>query len=357
MLKDAIKQALKIVPKDKSKGAFQYVRFYNAGLPDNKGNKIYATDGTNFLVIYTDIKIPNCLIPANTLKQAIKAKGVGDITITEKGYGDLIIHNGVVDIPVTGRVFDEYPALVLRDDTISSLAFKIFDMDKSSKVFHATNDELAYVHFTPHYVEATDKARLARIEIENTFSGVLPVKLFLDWPKRSMVSVACTGAFTIFKIEDNRYSKKRFETEYRIFPLAGINYPDTENLIPEKHEGSFVIVDTDKLLEAVKNCGAFSELGLVHISLQHLEGSNDKTLLVTAWHKKAEIENVNSVIPITYCEITDKVSTALISAKYIEQALAEIETPSVKICLGESPISPLRLESSSLIECIWPMVG
>ena len=97
------------------------------------------------------------------------------------------------------------------------------------------------VRFTPRCVEATDRYRVARAEIDEEWEGLVPSEVFQHWPAGD-VFAKFTALHAFFRIGD----------EVRYAALVHGKFPDTRVYVPDEHHGNFALCELAPLLGAVK---------------------------------------------------------------------------------------------------------
>lgn len=335
-LTQAIQRVAKVCPKKKDKANFQVVRFLP---PQGDGpSYVYATDGlvTSLIKVDGDC-LPNVLLPAGDLIKATKDSG--EIKIVEDGYGQvsLITFFGVYRLQ--GKSFDCFPGLPRMPSSYTPIS--LGEWGDIRKVFHAAakeaeDSELAVVHFTPDYVEATDKARLVRVNLSKEWSGLVSVSVFKSWPKGE-VYVSFTETHAFFWVGD----------ELRIGQLLNCpNYPKTASTIPGEHEGPYAVVSTRKIYEAAKQGAQLSDLGMVTLEF-------GDSLIIRAWSENQEASTYQAEIKIY--DGSKHAGLFLITGKFLVEALAHVESRNIQ--LGYGGLSdPLRIDSGAYTACIWQLI-
>lgn len=351
-LKRAIDRVVKVCPRRKEHAAFQAIRFVPnpAGVP-----YVYATDGRRFASAHVDLKdFPDMLLPSGPLAAA--AKDLGTLEIIEAGYGKLELRSKTSTYSLRSMDTSKFPVLPVMPEQFSPISSG--DWAEVTKVFHAAgreqeNPELAVVHFTPEYVEATDQTRLVRVEIPGPWDGLVPVSTFKSWPKGSVHTVfSKTHAF--FRVGD----------ELRVGVLAhNSSYPKTVSVVPKRHEGPFVLVATEIFRDAVQQGTALSELGLILLEMD----SVTLGMQVRAWREgSTDDPRYEATVPVLHGKLPEPVlpgkfpepsavqNIMLLAGKPIEAALQKVVTPNVRLCYG-TVSDPIRIESGIFSACVWQM--
>lgn len=335
-LKKAIQRVAKVCPRKKERAALQVVRFMPAvgeGSP-----YVFATDGLRSALVKVDLEnLPNVLLPSSDLVKA--AKDPGNMEVVEAGYGKINLVTEVGNYEIQGLPFDHFPGLPNMPSTYNQI-------DKSewaaiTKVFHAAAKEtdepdLAVVHFTPDYVEATDKNRLVRVEVGGQWDGLVPASTFKVWPKGE-VWYGFTTTHAFFWVGD----------ELRVGHLLhSPSYPQTAKVVPGEHIGPHIVVPTRQVYEAVKQGAELSDLGMVTISIKD-------RLTIRAWSENQEASTYEAQVDVY--DSTGHEGMLLVTGKYLAEALAQVE--SLNFQLGFGGVSdPLRIDSGSYIACVWQLV-
>ena len=287
-----------------------------------------------------DCKLPKAVLDADILNGIVK--DTGDIEVVEPGYGNVGLKSGVRKYFLNGNDTTSYPY----PPNMPEKMHEAPNWGQVLKVVHAAAPEadkavsnLAVVHFTPDYVEATDKARFARVDIEGQWVGLVPVKLFKTWPKKKGVSVVFTKSHGFFQIGPD---------EVRIAVLQATKYPDTASVIPKSHRGPLAIVNVEETTKAVSQATNLASLGLVS-----LDGVANG-LQVTAWEPDDDVDvAMQAVVPILHAK--QGLGRALVSGKYLKQLLKQVD--SVNVILGFGEVSdPLRVEAGNFIGLLWQQI-
>lgn len=337
-LKKAIQRAAKVCSRKVEKAALQVIRFLPAcqdGPP-----YVFATDGLRSVLIKVDCDdLPNVLLPVGDLVKV--AKDPGNLKVTEIGYGRINLATGIGVYRIQGLSFDHYPIVPTMPSAFTQIVPG--DWDCISKVFHAAaketeEPELAVIHFTPGYVEATDKNRLVRVEVLGTWEGLVPANMFKVWGKGEVLA-AFTDTHAFFQVGD----------ELRIGHLLHTpNYPKTTAVVPVTHVGPFIVVHTRSMLDAVQRGSELSDLGMVTIEI------TDR-LVIRAWSEQKERNTYEAEIPLqdgTGNEGNE--GMLLVAGKYLAEALNQVDTVNVHVGFG-NVFDPIRIESGVFTAVIWPM--
>ena len=336
-LSKAIQRVAKVCPKKKDQAALQTIRF----LPSYQGEPpwLYATDGLRSALVKVDREdLPNVLLPASDLVKA--AKDPGELDVVEVGYGKIELRTEAAVYQIQGLNFGSYPGVPQTPTQYAPVASE--DWAEVVKVFHGAaketvDPEMAVIHFTPDFVEATDKNRLVRVDVAGPWAGLVPARAFKAWPKGE-VQVAFTTTHAFFWIGD----------ELRVASLlTNPDYPKTANTVPPVHPGPFVLVRTALFRDAVCQGMAMSGLGLVN-----MEMTGDK-VVIRAWQEDAEESSYVAEAPVLHARGPAGMLT--ITGKYVDEALRKVDTPNVKLGYG-TVADPLRIESGRFVCCVWQMV-
>lgn len=338
-LSKAIQRVAKVCPRKKDQASLQVIRFF----PSQQGGSpwLYATDGLRSALVKVDREdLPNVLLPADDLVKA--AKDPGELEVIEAGFGKVELRTDTATYQLQGLNFDSFPAIPPMPAQYTLIQKEYWA--EVAKAFHAAgketaDPELAVVHFTPDFVEATDKNRLVRVEIPGPWSGLVPARAFTSWPKGE-VQVAFTTTHAFFWIGD----------ELRVTSLlTNPNYPKTDNMIPPEYP-AFVLVETAAFRDAILQGMAMSGLGIVNLDVNPATDN----LVIRAWQEDAEESAYVATIPILHGN-RGPAGMLLVTGKYVHEALQKVTTPNVKLGYG-SISDPLRMEAGLLTACVWQMV-
>lgn len=344
-LKKAIERVAKVCPRAKEQAKqYGFIRFYPAW--GEFPAYVFATDGVCSAMVSLDkgVDVPNVLLEVDLLLKAAKAQG--QLSVQEVGYGHVEIRAiddaapGTLLYKVQAKNFDNFPGPPIFPEKGN---FKLIaNWSMVSKVFHAAGKEgaggeLSVVHFDPAFVEATDKNRLARVEVEGPWDGLVPTRLFKSWPK-GLVKAAFHGGHAFFMVG----------SEVRISGIVKFNYPDTKTVVPKAHPGPTVLVQTASFQEAVERGTKVSDIGLVNIAFE------GQQMTLRAWAKEAGGvgDSFEAMVPVLHGNAEP--GSVLVKGKYLEEALKAVTTPNVKVGYG-GMADPLRIESGLYIACLWQM--
>lgn len=335
-LKKAIQQVTKVIPKKQELAkVYGFVRFVS---PENGGpSKVYSTDGSRVYLALVDCELPPAILESTLLAKAAKDPGL--MTVQNIGYGRMDLCTEHNRYAFQSGDTDNFPAPPVVPEKIR--CYPVEEWIDVPHVLHAAavekeNPDMAVIRFTPEYVEAMDKNRLARVEVERPWSGMVRASLFKGWPK-GKVRFLFTEEFAYFWIGD----------ELRMAPIQRTRYPDTDMVVPKVHPGPSVLVPTGPLAVAVKQGTEVSGLGLVNLAIEP-----DK-VVVRAWQEGQVGESYEATVPIYHGG--GEHGNVLVNGKYFTQALKPVQTPNVKLGYGHMA-DPLRLESGTYIACLWQMV-
>jgi DNA polymerase III sliding clamp (beta) subunit (PCNA family) len=349
LLKDAIKRAAKFIDKTKD-GPMVGKSLRLIPKHGEMPNRLYATNGLVGILVDVVQDLPNLVLPADALVKSVRDTRViskiedrgmnrAEVTTVGKAASDEAVYS------LQGLPPSEFPGFPAMPETFHTVTY----WEHVSKVIHAASKdadkpELCNVHFRPTVVEATDKVRIARTEISGPWAGLVPAEVFKDWPKKYEGEVSC--AFT----EYHSFWKVGDEIRFG-FIQKDDKYPDLAHLIPEEHEGPWVNLNVKSLIETVKKAADLSPMNAAVLDFG-LMG-----VTIRAWSKEelafvAELKGSNHLPGgkgFEGCQL-------LVSGKALVEALKVIETPKVRLCYQSSQ-HPLRLESSTHVECLWPMLS
>lgn len=195
--------------------------------------------------------------------------------------------------------------------------------------------ELARVNFKGGWAEATDKRRIARVNIDVHWKGLIPSEVFKHWPKGD-VEAGFTPDMAIFRVGD--------QTRIAMYAERG-SFPACDQVLPDVYAGATMVVSVKELKKAVAQATKLSPHKLVTLDFKA------KQLSVTAWvdkdHDPVEFE---AVLP----GLGEIPGYLVVDGKMVTQALRYAKTPNVRLGY-QSPRDPLRIEAGRRIEGIWPV--
>lgn len=327
-LKEALKRVIKICPKSKDQALFKAVRFV-AG-KDGQLSKVFTSDGVCMSLIPVDDILPDMLVNSTEIINAIKDAGDLELTI-DQGLISLVGNRAIYRLVASDNVnyFPQVPIIPKH--------FSEFHFSMAKKVIHAApiekDNSIPVIHFNDRFIEAFDSIRLARVEVNTLGDRFVPANIFKSWPVGT-VEIAYTSHFTFFRIgEEIRIANN----------LLSVTYPDTNKLIAKHNSGSY-FVDTEEILQVVRQATEISPINLVLVTVVENKAQ------IKACNAKGPIPNFECFIPIKHK--WENPGEATVDGKLFLQALKECDTPTVKLTVGEN-IDPLRIESGYFTECIW----
>jgi hypothetical protein len=349
LLKEAIQRASKFSAKGKDAPAIlRALRL----IPSYQGQpaRLYAANGMVGVIVDVGQELPNMVLPVDPLVKLCRDI-TGVVSIEDKGNAKAVITvagkaaRDQSTYTLNGLAPSEFPGFPGVPEKFTRL--NRYQWGTIQKVIHAAGKddaepEFMNVSFRPTVVEATDRSRAARAEIPGPWFGLVPAQLFKHWPKSEDVACVFTEHACFWKIgEELRFA----------FIQQSKKYPALEKLIPEIHEGWWMVLERVSLLETVKKAADMSptasivlDFGLMGLTVRAdaREGVNFEAKL-----------NAGLGIPQGQCALYTEI---LLDGKLLGEALKVMETPRVKLCYGKSG-EPLRLESGGLVECLWPMMS
>jgi DNA polymerase III sliding clamp (beta) subunit (PCNA family) len=349
LLKEAIQRAAKFIDKGKEAPpimrALRFIPAYQ-GMPA----RVYATNGAVGIILDVGQELPNMALPADPLVKLCKDI-TGVVSIEDKGNAKAAITvagkaaNDQSTYTLDGLPPSEFPGFPAVPATFNAL--NPYQWSVIQKVVHAAGKdvakpELMNVNFRPTVVEATDRSRVARAEIAGPWAGLVPAQLFQNWPKTGNVECVFTDYHCFWKIED--------ELRFAIIQRSE-KYPALEKLIPENHEGWWMVVDVKSLAETVKKAADMSPTASVVLDFG-IMGLTIRSHAREGIDFESKLEGRMGIPGGCNAQYTEM----LLDGKLLRDALKVVETPKVKLCYGKSQ-EPLRLESGGLIECLWPMLA
>lgn len=297
---------------------------------------LYVTDGICSSLVRVDEDLPNALLDSAVVLKA--AKGPGELSIREAGYGQVLVQAGSAQYQLASKELASFPGLPPMPEGLEPVPGWRWVLG----VVHAAEQErlglaMSRIHFAPCYVEACDKARLARAEIEGPWGDALvPQRIFRAWPKGA-VKAHFSATHAVFSIGME---------EIRVACLAVDKYPVTEGLMPAEHRGPWALVEVAALKKAIELGRQVSYLGMVLVAM-----TPDSVVVKAAQSDQTAHKFVSSV-PVLHG--SGGTGAVFLFGKYLVDALAQLETPNVRVC-WDGPLDPLRLESGPLVICIWQM--
>lgn len=332
-LKDALKRVVRICPKKKDQSLFRVVRF--VARTNTEPARVYATDGVCFFSVSVEDDLVDALVPLSSLVSPMTDAGELTLERGVDGRLNLLGKQTRYQLATTDNL-EYFPAFPGIPSKLVS-----FPWSEVSRVFHVVTKNskgagVAVVRFDSQYVEAFDQIRLARVDVKMGWSGFVPVRVFASWPK-GVALFGCTGHHAVFQIGD----------ELRAVNLVNNPaYPNTDKLmVPITGGGSF-LVDVQELQKIVKAACIASPLDLVMLEVSAERGC----LQVVACDVRGPVDTYVGWVAINALKGSPGVVT--LNGGLLFQALAQCRTPKVKLTAKDN-VDPLRLESGSLVECIW----
>lgn len=197
---------------------------------------------------------------------------------------------------------------------------------------------LAYVHASRHGLAASDGYRIAYVQYQAAWDGLVPTGFLEDWPKSASVGLA---------IAPHGMAVRLGEDETRWCAYANHpEYPDPwkRGRAHEAFCGARLILPTKALAAAIKQATGVG--GESAVLLQLRQSRIDIFAQTTDESQQYKTHLLG--------EGGERDTDYLIDGKLMYQALRAVKTPKVIVGYRRS-VDPLRLEAGRYIECIWPM--
>jgi hypothetical protein len=201
--------------------------------------------------------------------------------------------------------------------------------------------DLSCLHFLPDCVEATDSYRITIIDVVTGVAGKVPASAFKHWGSGD-TAVAFTGTHAWFRTGE----EMRFQKIQRGTYAEGC---DLRNHVPQFHDGPWMTTPAKPLRDVVKKALSVSPVKQVILEF----GVWGVTVKAETPDSSFE-ERVDGEAGVAGGSVTEY-PRLLVNGKFLDDALRVVSTPNVRLCYGGAA-SPLRLESGSYVECIWPKV-
>lgn len=349
LLVEALQRAGKFVDKGKEAlpilKSLRFIPAYN-GMPA----RLYATNGVVGILVDVDQPLPNMVLPAEPLIKlcrdttaVIGVENQGNaqalVTVTGKAAKGAALYT-LQGLPPSE--FPGFPAIPERFHRIQD-----YQWWSLQRVVHAAGKnkaeaELMNISFRPTAIEATDRSRVARAEVSGPWSGLVPSQLFQHWPKSGDVFCVFTEYYCFWRVGQ--------ELRFAIIQRSE-KYPNLEKIIPEVHDGWWMVMNVRPLMETVKRAFSMSPTASVVLDFG-LMG-----LTVRAHSKKGTefTSQLSGKLGVPSGR-TAQFTEILLDGKLLWEALRAFDTPKVRLCFGEAR-EPLRLESGNVVECLWPMLA
>jgi len=332
-LKKALKRVVKMTSSARGEALYRYIRFLPGEAESGIPPRVFARDLDCMSLIPVDRQVPNVFLDSTMLKKALAEPGEWSMEL--KGMGKTEIRVGEAEYKLHNIDYTSHPTF----PDIPTEFKPVSGFDSILKVVHAASadrsEAFGMVNFADEWVEATDRSRFARVYFPGFMKGLVPSRLFKNWPSGA-VQVAVTPSSVFFLIGD----------ELRIAMFNNGKYPDTRNMLGESPADGFILVETDALVTAVKQATKVSPLNLISLEF------TDKGFGIAAWVEEDKPYSFWGSLDVV--QKSNVVGKALVSGKYLEQALKPVITPNVVLRYG-SPVDPLSVESGNYVACIWQM--
>jgi len=331
-LKEALKRVMALLPKDKNKSFFHKVRFVSSP------SAVFVTDGICSSLAYVDSELPDFLCDSSILRKAIKDKG--DLSIEIVGSGKIDIFSELNRYRLVGQELASFPVpsfpdakCIFTEVDLTFLNSVIYSASKTSK-----NGGWPYVHFTNSFIETNDTIRLARVDTEFPWEGVLPIELFNKWPKKIKEGGFCVDDyFVYFKLDD----------EYRVSVITKEDYPDTLTATKISDNCGHCVVNCKELLEIVKQATEVSEVNGVLFEF----GGNVR---IHALGRECVLDGYVGSLKLDDA-IVD-IGKVSVLGKVLVKSLRNIKSDVVNLIYGPYP-EPLVVRGGDTSVYIWPMVN
>lgn len=343
-LKTAIIRAARFARKPKDKEPTSELSFLRFLPPMDATDRarVFATNGLTSVLLTLDegVEVQNACAPAEVCEAMAKecdfiaqmnwsGKGLEFIARRKKGtdtYRYRVPAGSIANFP-SFQTPPEPMQYVPRWDAIAAVVHAAGD-------HKIDNDLLRCVRFSPKAVEATDRYRLARADVDMNWSGLVPNELFSHWP-RGDVFARFTALYAFFRIGD----------ELRYSNLLHGKYADIRSVLADEHRGHVALCPTEPLLKAVKQAVKMHKARIVGMEFK------GDTVKVLNWTHRDD-QQFHTTMPAEGA--TD--ATVLVLGPHFYEALGTIKTPRVFVGYGPGEKDLVRLESGTLTVCLWPML-
>lgn len=344
-LKQAIQRAVRFAAKDSAEvaPAFKCLRFLPPALPDDVP-RLFATNGVLgiILTLDKDIEVQNAACSAKLCSvMARESEAVLSMEWQGKGLEFKTRHKSspsVQTFRLPAESLSEFPSWEVPPAAMEYIAptswrsvLAVANCASGPKV---DDQVFRCVRFTPKFVEATDRFRVARADIDAEWEGLVPCELFQNFPKGD-VFTKFTALVAFFRVDE--------ETRYAV--LMHGKFPDTRSVVQEQHRGHFAKLPVKPLAAAVSQASRMTKFATVRLAF---EGS---VVQVSSWTADPREQYSSSLVAPGAVK-----GGLLVNGKFLLEALQSLDTPMVLVGYGDDPKDLLRLESGRLTMSLWPWV-
>jgi hypothetical protein len=345
---DGIRRALRFCPKgSKAPPLAQAVRLVpkTAAAPAH----VYAISGAVGIRVDVEGDVPDVVLAAGTVRSALK--GASELEgVEEVGTGTVILHvrsrAGVVDYKVPGGVVSTFPLFppVPTEDLFQALPGFRYAVQAVAPAAgkDAKRPELGVLHFEHGYVEATDLARLCRLETRWNLTGHVPAEVVAGWPADVEV---------VSGVVSDPYLFLRVGSELRCAALRepGRYHAKMATYLGEDMPGVVALAARD-MIDAAKRSLDVSPWGVVVLDLT---GERCVARSYMPDRKKVDEASCEVTVRSPRPAVGGTTAQVIVSARYLADALAAACTPLVVLRYRDA-VSPLRVESGPVVTCVWP---
>lgn len=356
-LKAGLQQAVKFLSRDK-KAPWEHkaVRLFAKTMTTT--GRAYVFDGKTGIIVYFHpfYEIPDALLPGDMITDLVRHASevsafqpegnarflVRGVSNKKAALEDFYIQGKAPsEFPIAAQFPTEWEAIPTRPYNVWGEILRLVHLTGKDK----TKPELSAVRFRAGAVEATDMARVGRVQTVTRGDALVPVEVLKNWPKDyDGVSLSFADDQLVFFRCDReiRFGYKR--------PME--HYPQLDTIIPEYHDGWAGLISTPALLDAVKAATAVSGKGIVNLRFGPLGVHVDALFPREMTHGFYAL--VDGCADARTARQPLEGNSFSFNGKLLSEALKEIKTPRVRMCY-RYPQEPLRIESGLMIECLWPM--
>jgi hypothetical protein len=308
---------------------------------------VIAQDGDVGIVIHLDphVRVPHVVIDADQTEKALKQLRKQDFRLdcTAAGLATFTSAAGQ-QLNVAAYRPESYPALPGMPSAYRPV--RADAMTVLRRVLHAAakddqdRPDLARVHLTREWAEATDQQRIARsyVGLVAGASCLVAPELFRDWPKRDPETGVSVG-------EEVGWLWLQVGEELRFASMhPDGDYYRLDNLMPEKDHGYWHDFMVAALLPAAESARDTSEADLVELAF------SSGSLEVRGVRQDGTVTS-SSVMPASGATTPVRL---VLRGRMLKDALRAFGGTLRLFWTG--PQQPIRLEDAHTTELIWPLV-
>lgn len=304
--------------------------------------QVVATDGEVGCWVMLDPgeDVPDVVVDGQGMRRALRAMGDSPFGLEVTGPRQVTVRGGGQQVAVGAWPAEEFPVLPTWPTAFWDAQGCV---DEVRRVVHAAlqkpdpdRPNLAYLHCSQAFTEATDERRVARVAAALLpRRGLVPARLFGGWPARAPQAWVATTDQHCWLCVGDELRFGRVGSAERFWDLDGV--------LPADQPASTVMLAGD-LLRLVVAARKVADRDLVELRF----GAG--AVAVCGMGGAGELRSCGSV-PLKGC---GEPAVLVVRGRMVQDALGEFGG-AVRVSWGHAP-QPLRFSDATLQAAVWPLV-